>query len=274
MDVNVRLNFMLKLSVIVLSSAGLIGCGVIPKKPTSSYGIQRFAVPEVAEKPLKFNLKAGAAEMYKVMLPATENDTPEFNCDRDGTCYANDPDFMYADVSVIKGISLNYNTQLNRIGAIWQFYGASSDQAKAGNFSQAIVVGFSRDKDSNELPEIADSDPTVFNARAWSQSTSSVDIGWVGGYRLSDDWLVYGGPFVNYHDIDSSIHFEKRNNYDVFTMQQGYGLKGRQVGANIALRYDILSWLNVDVEFVSARYTMNNVSNRDSQFNFIIGTRF
>ena len=274
MDVNVRLNFALKLSVIMISSSLLIGCGVIPQKPTSSYGLQRFAVPEVASKPLKFSVKTGVADMYKVTLPATENGSPEFHCERELTCSVDDSGYTYADVSVIKGISFNYNTQLNRMGAIWQFYGDASDQTKAGNFSQALVVGFSRDKDENSLPYIADEDPTVFNPRTWSQSTSSVDIGWVGGYRLSDDWLVYGGPFVNYHDIDKSIHFEKQINFDVFKMKQDYALKGRQVGAVIALRYDILSWLNVDVEFVSARYTMNNVSNRDSQFNFMVGTRF
>ena len=82
------------------------------------------------------------ANMHKVILPTTQEGSPDFQCERYIDIARVDESTLYADVSVIKGISFNYNTQLNRIGAIWQFYGDYSDQTKAGNFSQALSSRF------------------------------------------------------------------------------------------------------------------------------------
>lgn len=274
MDVNVRLDFALKLSVIVMSSAILVGCGSVPRKPASSYSLQRFITPEVASEPLKVAGQAGYANMHKVILPTTQEGSPDFQCEGTLYCRVDESTFIRGDITVASGVAFNYNTQLNRIGATWQFYGDYSDQAKAGNFSQALVIGYSRDKDEESTPEELGDVNNGFNSRLWHQSTSSLDIGWVGGYRLADDWLVYGGPFTIVHDIDNTVNVEKQVDFEVIRLQNKYAFKGRQVGANIALRYEVLDWLDFHLEFVSSRYRLNNVTNSDSQFNFMVGTRF
>ncbi len=266
--------FLVNFTTLVLAAPLLVGCGALPKKPTSSYSLQRLAVPEVAAEPLKVGLQVGIADMHKVILPDTANASPDYNCDKIINCVVDDSTFTHADITVMQGLAFNYNTQLNRIGATWQFYGDYASASKAGNFSQALVFGYSRDKESESDLSVEGEILTEFNPRSWQQSTDSLDIGWVGGYRVADQWLVYGGPFAIFHTIDNSVQLEKQLNADIISMENNFQFKGRQIGANIALRFEATSWLNFDIEFVSSQYRMNQQSNRDSQFNFAVATRF
>jgi len=260
----------IKFTVFTLSSLLLTGCGTI-QKPTSSYSLQRFASPEVAAEKWRPSAHVGSAKMHKVVLPESANSKPSFDCNASILCVEEDPYFFLGSLSVLPGLEFSFNSQLNRISATWQFYGDYHGNAKAGNISQALVMGVSGHSDSDKDISYFDIEvPNNFTKQSWDQTTKTLDIGWVGGYRIDDKWLVYGGPFVTYHKIDNTVEIKT----DISKIQNQYNFKGRQVGANIALQYAAFSWLDVNLEFVSARYRMNDGSINDSQVNFMLGSRF
>lgn len=248
----------------------LFGCGTI-QKPTSSYSLQRFATPEVAEEGWKPSLQIGFAEMHKVVLPDSANAKPSYDCNSAILCVENDPYFFQGNLSVISGLEFAFNSQLNRVSATWQFFGDFHEHAEAGNISQALVLGVSRHSESDTYVGNFDIEiPNGFTQHSWDQTTTSIDFGWVAGYRINENWLLYGGPFITLHDIDNSVTAQT----DLDKIQQHFNFKGRQLGTNIALKYKAFSWLDVDLEFVSAKYELNDGSTNNNQFNLMFGTRF
>ena len=145
-------------------------------------------------------------------------------------------------------------------------------QAKAGNFSQALVLGYGLHKDHGAFGDAA----VVVDANtslSWDQSTKSLDIGWVAGYRLNDDWLLYGGPFVVKHDIDMSSRFRQPgDDYDTINPKRNFN--GKQLGANIAAQYEFFHHMSLNLELISAKYRMDGVTQSDTQLNLMLGVRF
>lgn len=270
MDVNVTNKNSLKIGAIAFSCLILVGCGTI-QKPTSSYSLQRFATPEIASEALSGSAYIGYAQMHKVVLPDSANGKPSFDCNPTILCVEEDPYFVQGSLAVMPGLEFSFNSQLNRIGATWQFYGDYRGNAKTGNISQALVFGVSSHSESDtDVGNFEIEVPSEFTKQSWDQTTKTIDIGWVGGYRIDEQWLVYGGPFITYHDIDNTVEIKT----DLSKIQNRYDFKGRQVGANIAMQYTGFSWLDINLELVSARYSMNNGSINDSQINMMLGTRF
>ena len=274
MDFDVKASHILKISALTLSCATLIGCGTI-QKPTSSYSLQRFATPEIASEAWRGSAHVGYAQMHKVVLPDSANSKPNFDCKGTPLCVEKDPYFLSGGLSVMPGLAFDYNSQLNRISTTWQFDGEYQNNAKAGNISQALVLGYSSHSESDSTDvNIQLELPGDFQLQSWDQTTKTIDIGWVGGYRIDDKWLVYGGPFVAFHDVDNSVSINRKSNTGLTKIDNQYNFSGRQLGANIALKYQVFYWLDLNLEFVSAQYRMNNYSTNDSQLNFMLGSRF
>jgi len=269
MDVIVMKTYLLNIAVLVTCPIILAGCNTF-QKPSSSYSLQRFAVPEVASEAWKLSAHAGYAKIHKVVLPTTEAGMPNFDCKTNNSCVEDDHLFVAGDVSVAEGLAFTFNSQLNRISTTWQFYGENQGKAQAGNISQALVLGYSRHSDNSSTI----GDINNFNPAEWSQKTQTVDLGWVGGYRIDEQWLIYGGPFVSIHDIDNTVDTTTRTANEVIKTYNQFNFSGRQQGANIAVQYQTFSWLEVQLEWVFARYQMNNASVNDSQLNLMVGTRF
>lgn len=258
-----------------LMSGVLLGCSNLPPA-TSSYSLQRFAVPEVASKSYEVDVHIGSAEMHKVSLPATQNGTPSFDCLELFDCHENDATFVQAGVSVLPGLALSYDNQLDRVGIIWQFAGAHLGDSKTGNFSQALVFGASGHSNAASSNQYKSNLGTgeIIRTDSWNQHTKAYDIGWVGGYRLNDDWLIYGGPFYTLHKIDLESRSEI---YDVtpnVTVLGFYDFEGKQLGANIAAQYRFFDAMELNIELVSARYKLNSGSQTDTQVNLMLGARF
>lgn len=249
----------------------LAGCSTV-ENPASTYSLQRFAVPEVAAESWQAAIYVGSAETHKVVLPVHSSQKPNFTCNKSTKCKTEDPAFSTVGLSVAPGVAFQYNPALRRGSAIWQYGGDHAGQAKAGNFSQALVLGYGFHKDRGLFGDAA----LVVDANtslSWDQSTKSVDIGWVAGYRLNDDWLLYGGPFVVKHDIDMSSRFRQPgDDYDTINPKRNFN--GNQLGANIAAQYEFFHRMNLNLELVSAKYRMDGVTQSDTQFNLMLGVNF
>lgn len=249
----------------------LTGCSTV-KNPSSSYSLQRFAVPEVAAESWQAEVNVGGASMHKVVLPPNKTQKPIFTCNESTKCKTEDPAFLLAGVSVTPGLAFYYNAQLNRVSATWQYAGAYAGQATTGNFSQALVLGYSQHKDHGNFGDatfIGGTNQTL----SWRQSTSAVDFGWVGGYRLNSQWLVYGGPFVTLHDIDTSSFYLATGNINpVDNPDQNF--KGKQMGANAAVQFQFFRNMNLNLELVGAKYRIDDVSKTDTQLNLMLGIHF
>lgn len=258
-----------------LVSAAVVGCSNLPPA-TSSYSLQRFAVPEVANKSYAVDVHLGSAEMHKVTLPATQDGKPTFDCLELFDCEENDATFVQAGVSIVPGLAFSYDNQLDRIGVIWQFAGAHLGDSKTGNFSQAIVLGASGHSDqasANQYQSNLGVD-TLVRTDSWNQHTKAYDIGWVGGYRVDDNLLIYGGPFYTLHKIDLESRSEIYNVTPNVTVVGFSDFEGKQLGANIAAQYRFSESLEVNLEVVSARYKLNSASQTDTQLNLMMGARF
>lgn len=258
-----------------LVSAAVVGCSNLPPA-SSSYSLQRFAVPEVASKSYEVDVHIGTAEMHKVSLPSTQNGKPTFDCIELLDCHENDATFVQAGVSIVPGLAFSYDNQLDRVGVIWQFAGAHLGDSKTGNFSQALVFGASGHSDlawANQYESNLGID-TLVRTDSWNQHTKAYDIGWVGGYRLNDDWLIYGGPFYTLHKIDLESRSEIYNVTPNVTVVGFYDFEGKQLGANIAAQYRFFDVMELNIELVSARYKLNSGSQTDTQLNLMLGARF
>ncbi len=249
----------------------LAACSTV-KNPTATYNLQRFVVPEVAAQSWRPAIYAGVAQTHKVVLPVHNSQQPNFSCNNQTKCKNEEPIFSMLALSVAPGVVFHYNTALRRVSATWQYAGEYAGQAKAGNFSQALVLGYGLFKDSGnfgDASEIADANPTL----SWDQSTHSMDIGWVAGYRLNDNWLLYGGPFVLKQDVDLSSRFmASGDGYETIHAKQNF--KGTQVGANIATQYRLSRRTTVNLELVSAKYRMEQSQKTNTQLNLMLGIHF
>lgn len=270
-----RLSSVRRVIGLSLVSAAVVGCSNLPPA-SSSYSLQRFAVPEVASKSYQVDVHIGSAEMHKVSLPATQDGKPTFDCIELFDCHENDATFVQAGVSVLPGLALSYDNQLDRVGITWQFAGAHLGDSKTGNFSQALVFGASGHSDqasANQYQSKLGVD-TLVRTDSWNQHTKAYDIGWVGGYRLNDNWLIYGGPFYTLHKIDLESRSEIYNVTPNVTVVGFSDFEGKQLGANIAAQYRFSESFELNLEVVSARYKLNSGSQTDTQLNLMLGARF
>ncbi len=258
-------------AVVATTLMVLAGCSTV-ENPASTYSLQRFSVPEVAAESWQADIYVGSAETHKVVLPVHSSQKPNFNCNKSSKCKTETPVFTAVGLSVAKGIAFQYNAALRRGSAIWQYSGEHAGQAKTGNFSQALVLGYGLHKDQGAFGDAAftvDENTSL----SWQQSTESVDLGWVAGYRLNDDWLLYGGPFIVKHHIDMSSRF-RQPGHDQETINPQRKFHGNQVGGNIAAQYKFTRGMTLDLELVSAKYRMDGVSQSDTQLNLMLGVHF
>jgi len=265
-----------KFTGLIATTLFLLGCETL-QKPTSSYSLQRLTAPEVAAQPWRASAHIGHAEMHKVVLPDSATSRPNFNCQDTPLCVVEGASFFSGNLTVLPGFAFAYNSQLNRVSATWQFAGDYADHAKPGNFSQALVLGASKHSDSDSAVELPSTQFTGRTAAgSWDQTTQAMDFGWIGGYRIHPDWLIYGGPFVTFHDIDNRVSTETRA--EVVNITNQFNFSARQLGANLAVQYQAFTLFDIPIElhleFVAARYRMNNGSIQDSQLNFMVGSRF
>lgn len=237
---------------------------------TSSYSVQRFSVPEVSNKPFAVDVHLGRASAHQVGLPDSAYASASFECSWNYNCDVASSSFVQAGITVLPGLSFTYNTQQDRVGMVWQFAGKDLSQSTTGNFAQALVVGVSNNKTKSAVSQatlLSSSSCRIYSDFDLEQDTQSYDLGWVGGYRLDHQWLFYGGPFMARHLIESQ-------SFALCAPPTPLKFIGKQLGANIASQYRFSEHVELNIELVSARYSLNATAHTDTQVNIMLGVRF
>lgn len=177
-----------------------------------------------------------------------------------------------------------------KISVKYQFSGDSADKAKQGNFSQAVSVGFSRYNESTSISNSYDStdysvEPPVTEYRTVSNSfehdTYAVDAAWILGYRLTNNMLVYGGPFYINGNLSGEHTFTsaradnaQMNNQTVEETLLNLDSSGSMLGANVALEYKFDFGLFLTAEVSFNRMEWEDASDSSANGAVIIGYQF
>ncbi|MFT6269314.1 MAG: hypothetical protein ACJAVV_002139 [Alphaproteobacteria bacterium] len=268
---------------IVLISASLLSGCFSSKTSLSTVRMDR---PEVSENAYAVRARLGLAQRNEIILSEFAT-----NLNEPATL---DPQVDDANISPFSAIGLTIVPRLEvslsgnddvKISVKYQFSGDSADKATAGNFSQAVSLGYSRFEDdspatSSSSSFIAISNPidgiyTEFD-EAYSQRTHAIDVAWILGYRVNSNFLIYGGPYFIHGDLsgDQTLTIREADNADFTNPSIAERVlqldsNGYMLGANFALEYQF----NVGF-FLSAEASFNSVNwenDSSSQVNIALG---
>ncbi len=250
------------LCFVMLSTLLFTGCTTIaPKVHLDSYRLEN---PEVASTPLKVNIATGIVTDTEL----TVQDTTEDNIDG-----AEIRLLGKLGVTLAKGLQFSLSHSRSdryRLSAKYQFYGDNADLATQGNFSQAISLGYTNGVTS-EAERVKDAESySAKNYFEWELTTHTVDIAWILGYRVTDNFMLYGGPFVSY-SMSKGTRFK-----DSPQFERTLNLSGYMPGANLVFeyRFDMGLALSLETLTYNNRWESGKYRFSGSVMNFKIDYQF
>jgi hypothetical protein len=143
---------------------------------------------------------------------------------------------------VLPQTELFYHTE--GVGIKHQIQGQSADSATAGNRSVALtaLVNYVSDKRNicaDSLWGSGCSDPFLLD-----MTLLTVDVGVVWGYRIDDNLMLYGGPYLAHHTVEGD--FTQTNTGTRYSYQG----EGSEVGLSGAIEYQWQSGIGMTFETV------------------------
>lgn len=274
---------LLKYGHYVLLLLVLSGCSV-NTPPHTSLSLVRFESPELSATPLSVQLNQGLSEDRVVTLSNNQQSQVSYGCSQpdwtsaDGSCeheYA----FLRGSLAVAKGLEVAYTKHADhRISVKHQFAGQHRESAAAGNWSQAVVVGYSwqqNDYDRATFDQLHSSSPDIYLTHSrWEQKTTGYDIGYVLGYRVSPRLLIYGGPYLYKGKLKGEQFLTLTENNSETELIIDLDSTGRKLGLNLALQFNFGKYFVLQTEVVSSRLTWANVNKQANQINIMAGVQF
>jgi hypothetical protein len=255
------LNRTLLLSLTVASTMIFTGCtNLAPKVHLNAYRLEN---PEVVSKPLKVNLAAGIVTVNQLTVQVTDEENY--------ASYTLDS-MVNLGVSLAKGLqfSLSDSPGSYRLSAKYQFYGNHADLATKGNFSQAFSLGYANTDTSDEEPLPGNDRYSGGEYLNWELATHTIDVAWILGYRITHNFMVYGGPFYGY-SVAKGTRFKNSAAFE-----KALDLSGHMAGANVAFeyRFDMGLALSLEALTYNNRWEGGEYSFSDATLNFKIDYQF
>jgi hypothetical protein len=250
------------LCLVLISTILFTGCTTLaPKVHLNSYRLEN---PEVASTPLKVNIATGIVTDTEL----TVQDTTEDNIDG-----AEIRLLGKLGVTLAKGLQFSLSHSRSdryRLSGKYQFYGDNADLATQGNFSQAISLGYSNGVTAETERTTSEEVYNAGNYLNWELTTHTVDIAWILGYRLTDNVMLYGGPFVGY-SMSKGTRFK-----DSPQFEKTLNLSGYMPGANLVFeyRFDMGLALSKEVLIYTNQWEGGKYSFSSHSFNFKIDYQF
>ncbi len=256
------MKYLLLLSSLFLSIL-LSACSTNPV--TVSMTTTRFDSPEVSSKPLKVNLALGHGGRTTL---AIEDDPYNY----DGT---NIDGFARGNITAAKGLEISVRSDedsATRVGLKYQFHGEYSDQSTTGNLSQAFTLGYERNATSRKSSFYSSNCDTnycesEYEDGIWEHDTDVYDIAWVVGYRFSDRYIIYGGPFYQWGALKGYKTIPN-------TPTEQLESDGNMIGANIAIEHRFSFGMGLAGEIVYSKLDWETYSQTEASFNFKIDYQF
>jgi hypothetical protein len=249
--------------------------------------------PEVSTNKYRVSTKLGIDGRAEVSLANTDinsfgNGNPQLTPEVEDTGY-----YPFATIAMTIQPKLELSYRLhedNKLSIKYQVRGDGADVARAGNLSQAVSAGISLFQDDNEYSKMSQSadyslDPIIHtyteDSGSWEQKTYAIDLAWIFGYRLIDNVLIYGGPFLVYGDLIGEQAYQTRiadnpefNNATLQHNTLSLDSSGHLLGANVAIEYMFDFGLFFTLEYSAAQLKWEGDSNADANFGLAIGYQF
>jgi hypothetical protein len=241
--------------------------------------------PEVSEQ--QFNVRVFQAVGQRTKIDLVNGDGGDNNYSYDESNFGSgvlelDPQVQrspFTSASIGSGVTIIPSVELSvRIGdedyklsVKYQFDGESTEQAKGGNFSQALSVG------ANYYSENESHENNFNDDYKWDQETSTFDLAWILGYRFNQRHLLYGGPFLIKGSLKGQQAFVKRNLDDeiIFTGDSlQLNSEGKAVGLNIAYEYKRKSGMFYTLEYSRMNMEWGQSKDASNSLNFMAGWQF
>jgi hypothetical protein len=180
----------------------------------------------------------------------------------------------------------------NKISVKYQFYGDTGDKATKGNYSQAVSVGLAAYDDSasglfTERTNTTNEDGAEIELTTFTdydQDTYTLDVAWIHGYRLNDNFMFYGGPFFIHGKLDGDLV-----NRTTVTMEPSTGSTplsdgnqtrtnldstGNMLGINVAGEYEFDFGMFVTLEVALSRLDWDGAKATDTSVALQFGYHF
>lgn len=191
----------------------------------------RFQSPEISSKPFEFSVSVGTNHSLVTDIDPNESPNTDSNLRVNGS------------VSLGQGFELELNEKL---ALRYQLAGAPKDQSTPGNLSHAISFGYGKDGNDNSTG-IDGGDLT------YKLKNHYYDLAWTTGYRLTEQWLVYGSVFwqkgkasIDYYQRDLDSACNQPFQAECFVRRQE--VTGNNIGLTLAMAYSFTPKTTLEFE--------------------------
>lgn len=231
----------------------------------------RLMNPEVSNQQWAGRLAVGRDARSQVITDVREHNNESFSS-------SPDDEFLFTEIALAKsGVELFHrSSQGETIGIKYQFSGQHSEAAQSGNIAQAIAfsVEFSNENEGsyyryNDNACIVDepchpSDTSTYEH--WQNKTKTLDLAWIGGYRINKNLIIYGGPYIQYGKI--YINSDSQD-YELLSDQSA-----RKLGLSLALEHRFNNKIGVAAEIVGSNTKWHNRSLSNTGASFKVDYQF
>lgn len=167
------------------------------------------------------------------------------------------------DLSVADRTQVHFYNSV--VGLAHQISGDPLERSSGGNRSLALSVSAGYNQDSDEAGPYKD-EPC---ACSWHADYSNYSLGgaMVAGLRVSDGWLLYGGPYLNLNFFDINLVRQETNG--AWTERTNYHRRLTYLGFSFAAEYSFGARRRV---FTSMTFGRSLMHWNDTGFSHPIGT--
>lgn len=140
----------------------------------------------------------------------------------------------------------------------YQFIGDGQNTAKKSNFSLAATLMYAsgESKISGDQNGLLGPGGYKWNAKATNTTT---DYAIIAGYRVSDELLIYGGPFSAKYSMSGNIHDDLSDNGTSAAADYSLSASGAQSGFNLAAQLNLGTKGYLILEGVYSSLTWTNL---------------
>lgn len=238
--------------LIFLFSISLIGCGTAP---SFSLNETRMQSPEVVGD--SWSARVGAGRDQRSVVGITNKD------DSDG-----DGDFLFLDAALgYQGFELFFfGSRAETLGIKYQFAGDNSKQATAGNISHAISLSVENSNSNIGYYGSQSEQDCSPDCIRWSTKIRTLDLAWIAGYRVDENFIFYGGPYIQ--------HGYLRVTSDLVADSELDGRSARKVGLSLAGEYRFHYGLGLTLEIARSKTRWHDLLENHTGVSFKIDYLF
>jgi len=141
----------------------------------------------------------------------------------------------------------------------FQILGDPIVKAKGGNFSIAVTAAAGVESSTNNGTQLGTFGPGGYPWNA-TANTQVQDYALIAGIRLTDNLLLYGGPFISKYNMTGNVHDNQSDNGTSPAADYSINGSGQNTGGNLAIQLDTSNTFSLTLEAVASNFQWSNIS--------------